>query len=324
RSDAPTLPGLEVPRLAGDRVDETLAVDDADVPAVLTAEVNGQALLVHGRAGASRLVAAACQIPGVQGRLLGAGTEAGDDVDTTAGDVHDVLDLAPEAGFKTQVAPLVHQGVAELLEQGQCSASVLRVRGDHVLGVNPRPLTHDGAGPVRDEPATDLLVRDDATLRHQRHRAAAASGALGLSAIAHEIDVPDLADLEVDPDRVGDRVDGTNEDVDDVDDAVDSTLDDAQHLVPDRLGLVLDLVPDVNDLILQLQELRDELLNNEVDERIPDMVPDPVPHIGDLVADILPDALDLLPQGLEPWQQGVSDEAPNRIPDRLDDDVPRP
>src|SRR5690606_9780027 len=198
--DAPTLPGLEMPRLAGDRVDETLAVDDADVPAVLTAEVNGQALLVHGRAGASRLVAAARQIPGVQGRLLGAGTEAGDDVDTAAGDVHDVLDLAPEAGFKTHVAPLVHQGVAELLVQGQCSASVLRVRWDHVLGVNPRSLAHDGAGPVRDEPATDLLVRDDATLRHQRHVAAAASGALGRAAIAHEIDVPDLADLEVDPD----------------------------------------------------------------------------------------------------------------------------
>src|SRR5690606_2170725 len=207
RSDAPAFPGLEMPRLAGDRVDETLAVDDADVPSVVTAEVNGQALLVHGRAGASRLVAAACLVPGVQALLLGAGTEAGDDVDTAAGHVHDVLDPAPEAGIKTQVAPLVHQGVAELLEQGQCSASVLRVRGDHELGVNPRPLTHDGAGPVRDEPATDLLVRDDATLRHQRHRAAAASGAPGLSGIAHDIDVPDLADLEVDPDRVGDRVD---------------------------------------------------------------------------------------------------------------------
>src|SRR5690606_10250844 len=94
RSDAPALLRLEVPRLAGDRVDETLAVDDADVPAVLTAEVNGQALLVHGRAGASRLVAAACQVPGVQALLLGAGTEPGDDVDTVAGYVHDVLDLA--------------------------------------------------------------------------------------------------------------------------------------------------------------------------------------------------------------------------------------
>src|SRR5690606_11050143 len=210
RSDAPALLWLEVPRLAGDRVEETLALDDAEVPSVLTAEVNGQALLVHGRAGASRLVAAACLVPGVQALLLGAGTEAGEDVDTVASDVHDVLDLAPEAGFKTQVAPLVHQGVAELLEQGQCSASVLRVRGDHELGVNPRPLAHDGAGPVRDEPATDLLVRDDATLRHQRHRTAAASGTPALSAIAHDIDVPDLADLEVDPDRVGDRVDGTN------------------------------------------------------------------------------------------------------------------
>src|SRR5690606_41593882 len=99
--------------------------------------------------------------------------------------------------------------------------------------------------------------------------------------------LPDLSDLEVDPDRVGDRVDGTNEDVDDVDDAVDSTLDDAQHLVPDRLGLVLDLVPDVNYLILQLQELRDELPNDEVDDRVPDMVLDPVPHIRDIVTDIL-------------------------------------
>src|SRR5690606_18694144 len=151
-----------------------------------------------------------------------------------------------------------------------------------------------------------------------------ASGALGRAAIAHEIDVPDLTDLEVDPDRVGDRVDGTNEDVDDVDDAVDSTLDDAQHLVPDRLGLVLDRVPGRDDLILQLRELRDERINDEVLDRVPDVIPDPVPHIGDLVADLLPNVSHLVPQGLEPWQQGVSDEAPDRIPDRLDDDVPRP
>src|SRR5690606_24617086 len=237
--------------------------------------------------------------------------------------VHDVLDLVPEAGFKTQVAPLVHQGVAELLEQGQCPASVLRVRGDHELGVNRRPLAHDGAGPVRDAPATDLLVRDDATLRHQRHRAAAASGALGRAAIAHEIDVPDLADLEVDPDRVGDRVDGTNEDVDDVDDAVDSTLDDAQHLVPDRLGLVLDRVPGRDDLILQLRELRDERINDEGLDRVPDVIPDPVPHIGDLVADLLPNVSHPIPQRPESWRQAASDEAPARIPDRLADDVPR-
>src|SRR5690606_567737 len=69
RSDAPAFPGLEVPRLAGDRVDETLAVDDADVPCLATAEANGPALLVHGRAGASRLVAAACLVPGVQALL---------------------------------------------------------------------------------------------------------------------------------------------------------------------------------------------------------------------------------------------------------------
>src|SRR5690606_4907399 len=105
------------------------------------------------------------------------------------------------------------------------------------------------------------------TLRHQRHRAAAASGALARAAIAHDIDVPDLADLEVDPDRISDRVDGTNEDVDDVDDAVDSTLDDAQHLVPDRAGPFLNLVPGRDDPILQLYELRDERINDEVLDR---------------------------------------------------------